>query len=50
MSFSVFLYAALAPKEDSYRFKCIYIIQVQKVVQNIVSSTNYVQNECFVLE
>ena len=37
MSFSVFFYASLAPKEDLYRFKC-------KVRRKVV------QNECFVLE
>ena len=40
VSFSVFFYASLAPEEDSYRYKCLYIILVQKVVQV----------ECFVLE
>ena len=42
MSFPVFLYAFLAPKEDSYKYESrsvFTVIQVEKVVQN----------ECFVL-
>ena len=41
MSFPIFFYASLAPKEDSYKYEShrVYIIQVEKVVHN----------ECFVL-
>ena len=42
MSFPVFFYASLAPKEDSYKYGesyRVYIIQVEKVVHK----------ECFVL-
>ena len=43
MSFSVFLYPSLAPKEDSYKYENLTVFTLNRYKK-------VVQNECFVLQ